>query len=211
MNDAAMMILFHRKYDVKHFVIDDGLDDLAWHAGTVERTTQGDGFMRRIVMAQNRLRSFAAPSDLADFKLALEETLVERAKNCIEIVAASLRRAKTLVPARPPGLVDAPADSRSHRVREITSPSFARRLLAVASHNQHFGQGFDHNGRRVAQYVKHLNLISAVFSANRAARVRPFTENDLELGSLCPRPQPPVDSGKEVFGAQHRLKGQCKL
>lgn len=211
MNNAAVMVSLDGKYDMKHFVKDNRLNDFARHARSVKNAVEGDGFMRGIVMAKDRPGGAAAPPDLVDFQLALKETLVQRAKDFLKIVMPSLSGAKTLVPARSPRFIDSPAYVRSHGVGKVAGARLPRGLLPVIAHNQHFRQRLEHNRRRIAQDVKHLNLVSTFIPADGATRMRPLAEVDLEPDGPRPGTQAPVDTRKKVLGARRGIVGQRKL
>src|SRR5438270_13735967 len=60
-NATAAAVQLHWMFQVQHFMIDEILDCIEWHVGTIKDPTDHDGVVRRIIVAEALTRRMTAP------------------------------------------------------------------------------------------------------------------------------------------------------
>ena len=86
MHTAPAASKFDRVFQMQHFMKEDVLDSIAWHARAVEDAADDDGVMRGIVMAEAGAGVVAAPGELWTSHESVKETAVEVVEDLLQMV-----------------------------------------------------------------------------------------------------------------------------
>lgn len=90
MNTSAYAARPHRVLEMKHFMVEQVLDCIAWTGGPVEDAAHDNGVMRRVVVAKRAFGVVLAPSEVRAAEQPAEETQVQRVEDFFEMVVATL-------------------------------------------------------------------------------------------------------------------------